>query len=171
MTLFRLFETKERLLAEVLKNECITQQNMMATSAEWTGDLQADLLTHAQALDTALEQSESMISTLIGEARRHPAHAKEVIQDSIRPARQEFIQYLTLARRKGKVRSDVKLPAAVDMFTGMLLAGMLRRTSHGITDYSRKTYLETCVEVFVSGIKPQPQTESPTAAKPKEARA
>jgi hypothetical protein len=95
-----------------------------------------------------------MIRTLIGEARRQPAHAKQVIQESIRPARDGFIAYLTEARDQGRVRGDVKLAAAVDMFTGMLLSGMLRRTSHGITDYATKEYLETCVEIFVSGIAP-----------------
>ena len=42
-------------------------------------------------------------------------------------------------------------------FGGMLLSGMLRRTADWINDYSTKTYLDTCVEIFVSGLAPQPQ--------------
>lgn len=152
VTLFRLFETKERLLAEVLKNECLTQQNMMAARTSWTSDLRKDLRAHAKALNTALEKGEAMIRTLIGEARRQPAHAKEIIQNSIRPAREGFIDYLKQARDEGRIRADLNLSAAVDMFTGMLLAGMLRRTSHGITEYPASTYLDTSVEIFVSGI-------------------
>lgn len=154
VTLFRLFETKERLLAEVLKNECLTQQNMMAARTSWTQDLRKDLRAHAKALNKALEKGEAMIRTLIGEARRQPNHAKEIIQNSIRPAREGFIDYLTQARDEGRIRGDLDLSAAVDMFTGMLLAGMLRRTSHGIAEYTASTYLNTSVEIFVSGITP-----------------
>lgn len=155
VTLFRLFESKERLLAEVLANERQTQCDTLTTRTWWTTDLRADLRAHALAYNAMLEKNEAMIRTLIGEARRHPVHAKQVIQEAVRPARDGFIAYLTAARKEGRVRADVKLPAAVDMFTGMLLAGMLRRTSHGIADYTSKHYLDTCLEVFASGIAPQ----------------
>src|SRR6187399_752672 len=150
VTLFRLFESKERLLAEVLANERQSQCDTLAKKAAWTEDLRGDLRRQAHDFNAMLEKNEAMIRTLIGEAHRQPAHAKQVIQESIRPARDGFIAYLTEARDQGRMRSDVKLAAAVDMFTGMLLSGMLRRTSHGITDYATKEYLETCVEIFVS---------------------
>lgn len=155
VTLFRLFESKERLLAEVLANERQAQCDTLSAKTAWTDDLRADLRAHAVAFNAMLERNEAMIRTIIGEARRHPAHAKQVIQEAVRPARDAFIAYLTSARREGRVRKDVKLPAAVDMFTGMLLSGMLRRTSHGITDYTTKHYLDTCLEIFVSGIEAQ----------------
>jgi AcrR family transcriptional regulator len=164
VTLFRLFESKERLLAEVLAKERQAQCDTLAAKESWTQDLRTDLRSHALAFNAMLEKNEAMIRTLIGEAQRHPAHAKQVIQESIRPARDAFIDYLTAARGQGRVRKDVKLPAAVDMFTGMLLAGMLRRTSHGITDYVTKDYLDTCLEIFVSGITP---TTEPVKPKPK----
>ena len=154
VTLFRLFESKERLLAEVLANERQAQCDTLLSKTSWTTDLRADLRAHALAFNAMLEKNEAMIRTLIGEAQRHPAHAKQVIQESIRPARDGFIAYLTAARKAGRVRKDVKLPAAVDMFTGMLLSGMLRRTAHGIADYTTKHYLDTCLEIFVSGIAP-----------------
>lgn len=156
VTLFRLFENKERLLAEVLANERQTQCDTLTLKTTWTDDLRNDLQRHAVAFNAMLEKNEAMIRTIIGEAGRHPSHAKQVIQEAIRPARDAFIDYLTTARKAGRVRKDVKLPAAVDMFTGMLLAGMLRRTSHGIADYTTKQYLDTCLEIFVSGIEAQP---------------
>lgn len=155
VTLFRLFESKERLLAEVLANERKAQCDTLLSKTAWTQDLRADLHAHAVAFNAMLEKNEAMIRTLIGEARRQPVHAKQVIQEAVRPAREAFITYLTEARKQGRVRRDVKLPAAVDMFTGMLLSGMLRRTAHGITDYTAKHYLDTCVEIFVSGIATQ----------------
>jgi AcrR family transcriptional regulator len=154
VTLFRLFENKERLLAEVLANERQAQCDTMAQKTSWTQDLRADLRTHALTFNAMLEKNEAMIRTLIGEARRQPVHAKQIIHEAVRPAREGFISYLIEARERGCVRGDVKIAAAVDMFTGMLLSGMLRRTSHGVSDYSVKEYLVTCVEIFVSGIAP-----------------
>jgi hypothetical protein len=56
---------------------------------------------------------------------------------------------------RGTVRSDVDLPLAVDLFTGMLLAGMLRRHVLSVErGYSRDRYIEGCVELFVRGITP-----------------
>ncbi len=156
VTLFRLFESKERLLAEVLANERQALCDTLEQKTNWTQDLRGDLRAHAQAYNSMLEKNEAMIRTLIGESRRQPVHAKQVIHEAMRPTREGFIAYLTRACEEGRVRSDVNLRAAVDVFTGMLLSGMLRRTAgHGSGEYPAREYLETCVEIFVSGIAPR----------------
>jgi hypothetical protein len=110
------------------------------------------LRAYAASYNDMLEKNEAIIRTLIGEARRQPEYAKQVIQDAVRPVREGLIHYLEKAQQEGKVKPDLKLPAAVDLFTGMLLAGMLRRTAHGIADYAIPDYIDTCLEIFVSGI-------------------
>lgn len=156
VTLFRLFESKERLLAEVLKQERLAQSETLAGGgSEWTYDIRTDLRNYARSFNVMLEKYEAMIRTLIGEAQRRPQHARQVIHDSVRPARDRFIAYLDAARQRGLVRDDLKLAAAADMFTGTLLAGMLRRSSSGARDYSATAYIDTCVEIFVAGIAPQ----------------
>lgn len=160
VTLFRLFENKERLLAEVLSQVCVAQSESLANKADWTQDLHADLLTFARSYNDMLVKNEAMIRTLIGEASRQPDHARQLIKDSVKPARVRFIAYLQEASERGQVRPGLELPIVADMFTGMLLSGMLRRSSHGVRDYSATAYLESCVDVLVAGIgtsKAQPQ--------------
>jgi AcrR family transcriptional regulator len=166
VTLFRLFENKERLLAEVLSHECQNQRAVLTDETPWVGDLGAALRQYAQAFNTMLEKNEAMIRTLIGEGHRHPDYVRQVIHESVKPSRDRFVAYLETARRSGRVRKGVNLAAAADLFTGMLLSGMLRRTSRRGFEYSSADYLDTCVDVFVSGIAPQ----APRNAKPQAAR-
>ncbi len=156
VTLFRLFESKERLLAEVLSQVCNAQSESLANKAEWTHDLHADLLAYARAYNDMLVKNEAMIRTLIGEASRQPEHAKQLIKDSVKPARARFIAYLQEAGERGQVRPGLDLHIIADMFTGMLLSGMLRRSSHGVRDYSAASYIESCVDVLVAGIAAHP---------------
>jgi AcrR family transcriptional regulator len=152
VTLFRLFESKERLLAEVLSQVCMAQSESLANKAAWTLDLRTDLLSFAKAYNDMLMKHEAMIRTLIGEATRQPEHARQLIRDSVKPARSRFIAYLQEASERGQVRSGLELAIVADMFTGMLLAGMLRRSAHGVRDYSTASYIEQSVDVLVAGI-------------------
>ena len=170
VTLFRHFENKERLLAEVLAHECALHRETLGGDTPWTQDLREDLLAYAGLFNTMLEKNHAMIRTLIGEGHRNPDYARKVIQESMKPSRDRFIAYLESGRKEGRVRSDVPLSIAVDMFTGMLLAGMLRRTSGKRTDYTAQAYLDNCVEIFVSGIAPTTSHQSESApTKPRKA--
>ena len=152
VTLFRLFESKERLLGEVLAQICLEQSESLANKVAWTNDLRTDLLAYARTYNDMLAHNEAMIRTLIGEASRQPEHARQLIKDSVKPARTRLIAYLHEARLRGEVREGVELPIVADIFTGMLLAGMLRRTAHGVRDYSATAYLESCVDLLVVGL-------------------
>ena len=152
VTLFRLFESKERLLAEVLAQICMGQSESLANQVAWTNDVRADLLAYAKIYNDMLVHNEAMIRTLIGEASRQPEHARLLIKDSVKPARVRLIAYLQEAQTRGDIRKDVELPIVADMFTGMLLSGMLRRTAHGVRDYSASAYVESCVDVLVAGL-------------------
>src|SRR6185369_5443910 len=79
ITLFRLFGSKERLLAAVLERAATVQASALADDKSWTGDLEKDLQRYAELFNTVLEQNEHLIRTLIGEARRHPEHARQLV--------------------------------------------------------------------------------------------
>jgi AcrR family transcriptional regulator len=153
VTLFRHFQNKERLLAAVLERAVTAQQHALADESFWTGDLEGDLRNYAAAFNAVLEENELLIRTLIGEARRHPEHARQVIMEATRASRERFISYLASACEAGHVRRDIDLFAAADAFTGMLLSGMLRRTAQKALHYSSDTYVATCVDLFVRGIR------------------
>jgi AcrR family transcriptional regulator len=153
ITLFRLFGTKERLLAAVLERAATVQADALADDQLWTGELERDLRRYAELFNAVLEQNEHLIRTLIGEARRYPEQARQLIFEAVQSSRKCFIAYLDAAAKRGAIRPDVDVAAAGDAFTGMLLSGMLRRPNQRKLGYSSETYVSSCVEIFVRGIR------------------
>ena len=132
----------------------------MAAQAESFGetepdanDLERDLTRYAHRYHELLMTNEALIRTLIGEARRHPEQARQFIYEAAKPMRERLTHYLRAAQKAGSVRRDLDIAPAIDAFTGMLLAGMLRRTALlQYLDYSADDYLDTVVELFLRGI-------------------
>ncbi|WP_375473340.1 TetR/AcrR family transcriptional regulator [uncultured Nostoc sp.] len=157
VTLFRHFASKEQLLAAVMKNALALQTEALAHSEVWTQDLKIDLKQYAHLYNTMLETQEDLIRTFIGEAKRHPEAAKQVIQEAAKPLAKKLVAYLQSSQKLGTVRADLDPLPAVDMFTGMLLAGMLCRSAKfNQGSYSCEDYIETCVDIFVRGISAIP---------------
>ena len=69
------------------------------------------------------------------------------MREVIQPLRAKFILYLAEGRRRGVVRQSVQLMPAVDAFTGMIFAAVLRSAVYA-PGYSRETYLATCIDLF-----------------------
>ncbi|MEH2149640.1 TetR/AcrR family transcriptional regulator [Nostoc sp.] len=157
VTLFRHFASKEQLLGAVMKNALALQTEALAHSEAWTQDLKIDLKQYAHLYNTMLETQEDLIRTFIGEAKRHPEAAKQVIQEAAKPLAEKLIAYLQSSQKLGIVRADLDPFPAVDMFTGMLLAGMLcRSVKFNQGSYSCEDYIQTCVDIFVRGISVTP---------------
>lgn len=170
VTLFRHFQSKEQLLAAVVERMMALQIEALTNQHEWTGNPQIDLLHYALLYNNMLEEHEALVRMFIGEAKRHPDAALQVLRDAGLPLREKLIAYLQNGIEQGKIRADVDLLSAVDMFTGMLLAGMLRRHTSPIQrGYSREQpyghenrYIENCVDLFVRGISALPIHNSST---------
>ncbi|MEH2288106.1 TetR/AcrR family transcriptional regulator [Nostoc sp.] len=157
VTLFRHFVSKEQLLLAVMKNALALQTEALAYPEVWTQDLKIDLKRYAHLYNTMLETQEDLIRTFIGEAKRHPEAAKQVIQEAAKPLAQKLVAYLQSSQKLGTVRADLDPFPVVDMFTGMLLAGMLCRSAKfNQGSYSCEDYIETCVDIFVRGISTTP---------------
>ncbi len=153
VTLFRHFSSKEQLLKAVIENALALQTEALANPEAWTQDLSTDLKNYAQLYNAMLEAQEDLIRTFIGEAKRHPEAAKQVIEEAAKPLGEKLVAYLQSCQKRGTVRPDINLVAAVDMFRGMLLAGMLcRDVKLQPHRYSSEEYIETCVDVFVRGL-------------------
>jgi AcrR family transcriptional regulator len=153
VTLFRHFGSKDKLIAAVFARVAAIQAELFEVSEPDVNDLQRDLTRYAQRYNDLLTANEALIRTLIGEARRHPEEARQVICEAARPMRERLIAYLQAAQKAGSVRREVNLAPAIDGFTGMLLAGMLRRTGLAqFFDYSADDYIATTVDIFLRGI-------------------
>ena len=157
VTLFRHFQSKEQLLAAVVQQVTALQAEALANQDEWTGNLHIDLLHYAWLYNNMLEEHEALVRMFIGEAKRHPEAALQVLRETVQPLREKLIAYLHNGVEQGNVRPDVDLLTAVDMFTGMLLSGMLRSNTIPLPrSYSRDRYIESCVDLFVRGISTLP---------------
>jgi AcrR family transcriptional regulator len=154
VTLFRHFATKEQLLQAVIENVLALQTEALAHPEEWTQNLRIDLKNYAQLYNSMLEAQEDLIRTFIGEAKRHPEAARQIMQEAARSLKEKLIAYLRNGQTRGTVRLDLNLVASIDMFIGMLLAGMLRRSA-ALTplSYSCEDYIDNCVDIFVRGIE------------------
>jgi AcrR family transcriptional regulator len=155
VTLFRHFQSKEQLLSAVAQHITALQTEAFRHQEEWTYDLPCDLLHYAELHDSMLEEYEALFRMFIGEAHRHPTAAVAVLQQSFLPLREKLVDYLQTCMRRGLVGPDIDLPLAVDQLTGMLLSGMIRRHVSPLErGYTRKQYIQGCVDLFVRGLSP-----------------
>lgn len=165
VTLFRHFPSKEQLLSAVAQYITAVRTEALTHPDEWTYDLRRDLLHYATLHDAMLEEYEALFRMFIGEAHRHPTEAIEVLQQSFLPLREKLVAYLQVCIERGTVRPEVDLPLAVDQLTGMLLSGMIRRhVSPVVRGYSRKQYIEGCIDLFVRGLSPVLSAVSPASS-------
>lgn len=153
VTLFRHFQSKEQLLRAVVQQVSALQIEALTNQDEWTQNLAIDLKHYAWLFNNTLEAHEDLVRIFIGEARRHPEAARQILQEAAEGLREKLIAYLQKGKDSGTIRADLDLTPAVDSFTGMLLAGMLRRSAASMPlDYSRETYIDQCVDLFVRGV-------------------
>ncbi len=156
VTLFRHFRSKEELLTSMMREVVrINPDTDIGDKQEWTTDLEKNLLRFGRALYAGLVHDEMLIRTMIGESKRHRDFARQVIQEASQPILNRFIGCLETARQAGLVRKDVDLKTTVDVFTAMLLSGMLRITANINQGYTSEEYVKTCIKIFAAGLAPQ----------------
>ncbi len=155
VTLFRHFQNKEGLLEATMVRVVNSHlKELVGDEADWTGDLAENLMRFGKGYYAKLVEDEEFVRTVVGEAKRHPDHARKVILEALRPTRLQFIANLVSAQNAGKIRKDVDIPTAADAFTGMLFGGMLRITAGCSEGYTGDDFVKTCVDIFASGLAP-----------------
>ena len=111
-----------------------------------------DLTRFARVYNESLERCEGMARAMIGEGRRHPTLAKELIGDVLGPFHRSIADYLEQRKKDRRVRADLNTLAFAEVFTSSLMGGLLRRTS-GLSDLDRDGWIHATVAIFVRGIK------------------
>ncbi len=159
VTLFRLFGTKENLLGELLSSMVAAVLNESRPENDdevWrTGDLRANLRRFAEHHYELLSGSESFIRAMVGEARRHPEHAKKILHDAGRPLRERFAAQLAVARKAGKVRRGPDLEMAAQAFMDTIFSAMLRHTAGFCDVGTPKQFIATFTDIFAAGLAAQ----------------
>lgn len=151
VTLFRLFESKDQLLAAVVAQVVRAESEALDRVDLEDFDLKRDLRAVAQAFSDTHEQYQAFLRTMLSQ-RLHPQLTDRIMREVLQPLREKFIAYLSEGHKRGLVR-DVPLGPAVDAFTGMIFAAVLRRSVYA-PGYTREEYLATCVDLFLNGVCP-----------------
>ena len=155
VTLFRHFESKQKLLAAVVQETSEEMAELCECREAFSGNPREDLERFARIYNASLERCEGMARAMIGEGRRRPTLVKELIGDVLEPFHRRVAGYLEQGKQEGKVRADVNTMAFAEVFTSSLMGGLLRRSS-GLSDLDRDAWIRETVEIFVRGIATQP---------------
>lgn len=150
VTLFRHFESKQKLLAAVVQETSKEFLALRDCGDGLSGDLSEDLGRYARVYNEAMERCEGMARALIGESRRRPTLAKELIGDVLEPFHRNIAAYLEQRKRDGGVRADLNTMAFAEVLTSALMGGLLRRSS-GLSALDRDGWIRETVEIFVRG--------------------
>jgi len=151
VTLFRLFESKQNLIAAVTLEMLRHQAESLARIDLENPDLRRDVTRIAKAYDRSVGRHIGFIRALISQNAKADLRDR-IASEAIDSFRSRFKEYLERAHRRGLVRK-VEFLTAIDVFIGMIFLGALRRDMRR-QPYSRARYLETCVEFFLRGIAP-----------------
>lgn len=148
VTLFRHFATKGHLLAavvaEVVREEAAALESLDVNDF----NLERDLIYLAGVFQAKMQRRQAFSRAILS-GPVDKRLAKKIFREVTGPIRLKFIEYLQEGQRRGLVRS-MDLAPAVDAFTGMIFAGVLR---HRIITpvYTSDDYLQTCVQLFLRG--------------------
>lgn len=151
VTLFRHFESKQRLLAAVIKNTSADFEALCAFRGDFSGELVEDLSYIAKVYTDSFERCEGMARQMIAVGRQQPDLAKELIGDVITPFHASIARYLDEAKANGTVRDTVNTQAIAEILTAALMGGVLRRSSK-LSDLDRDTWIHETVQSLVGGI-------------------
>lgn len=151
VTLFRHFESKQKLLTAVVQETSDEFEVLCQSPTDMSGDLKTDLTRYATVYNNSLEHCEGLARALIGEGRRRPMLIKELIGDVLTPLHRSLENYLRKQRAAGKVLEELDVESFAELFTASLMGGMLRRTG-GLSRMDREDWIRGLVDVWVGGI-------------------
>ena len=157
VTLFRHFQTKDRLLAAVVG------QNFGANSLAGqnpppspTADLRRDLLVIAAHYEKLLVENLPLVRTMLGEIHhRHRDHERQVFHGIFRPVKAALAARIESAERTGDLAVAPAADVLSDLFGGMILTGVLRRAAPSLKlAYDADTHRAAAVDLILRGAAP-----------------
>lgn len=155
VTLFRLFQSKDRLLAAVVGHNFGPEAPTVSPIgvASPTADLRADLLAIGQIYERLLEENLPLVRTMIGEIHHHHRdHERQVFQGIFLPIKNALVDRIELAAKAGQLRPGIRADLLTDLIGGMIFTGVLRRSApHMKRAYAPEAYLAAAVDLVIEG--------------------
>lgn len=154
VTLFRHFQTKDRLLAAVV-GQAFDPETTADTLApvQFTEDLRADLLEQGRHYEKLLKHNLPLVRTMLGEIQhRHRDQEKQVFLGIFGPIKAAILARIAAAQDSGDLRRDLRADVLADLFGSMIFTGVLRRAApNSKLEYPASMYLEAAVELVLNG--------------------
>lgn len=155
VTLFRHFQTKDRLLAAVVGENFGSKdtENRVPLPSP-TDNLRADLIAYSRCYEKLLSANWPLVRTMLGEMHHHlnETHERQVFRAIFLPVKAALLQRVQTAQRAGELKSDRPADLYGDLLLGAIFSGVLRRSMpHLKIDYSMPDYLEAAVDLFLEG--------------------
>lgn len=155
VTLFRHFQSKDRLIAAVIGENFGPQSaGAQLDLPPATDDLPADLTALAQCYATHLAENLPLVRTLIGESHHlhHSSHERSVFRGLFLPLKDAALARIALAQEAGQLRNDQRADVLSDLFFAMIFTGVLRRAAvQAKIEYTPAAYLAAAVNLFLDG--------------------
>ena len=155
VTLFRHFQSKDRLLAAVVNDNFGTKSVPNPVELPvLSGDLHADLLALARCYENLLTANWPLVRTMLGEMHHHLTESgeKQVFRAIFLPLKEAMLNLIESAQKAGRLRADQRADVLSEILLGSIFTSVLRRSlPHLKIEYSAATYLETAVTTFLHG--------------------
>ena len=123
VTLFRHFQSKEKLLAAVLQSTFdepafpAPTSPLDDTAAVPGHDLRSEIRGFAHRYERVLQRNILLLRTLLGEIHRHREHEARVLRGIFAPLKAELVTIIQRAQDAGNVRADVDPVVSADVFS------------------------------------------------------
>jgi AcrR family transcriptional regulator len=160
VTLFRHFQTKDRLLAAVVgENFGSKGEDARLPLPAPTTDFRADLVALCRCYETLLTANWPLVRTMLGEMHHHltETNEKQVFRAIFLPVKAALHQRIEAAQESAEIKSGRPADLYGDLLLGAIFTGVLRRSlPHLKIDYSMPDYLEAAVDMFLQGVATAP---------------
>ncbi|HVU16635.1 MAG TPA: TetR/AcrR family transcriptional regulator [Candidatus Didemnitutus sp.] len=160
VTLFRHFQTKEKLIAAVVGQNFGPEAGPVDLPSP-TADLRGDLHALGGRYESLLQHNWPLVRTMLGEMHNHlnESHEKQVFRAIFLPLKEAVLQRVEAAQHAGDLRSDRRADLLADLFLGAIFSGVLRRSMpHLKIAYPATAYLEAAVDQFLDGARRSPHS-------------
>jgi AcrR family transcriptional regulator len=161
VTLFRHFQSKDRLLAAVVGRNFGPESDRARTPLpQPTANLRDDLRELARRYEELLNENLPLVRTMLGEIHHHHPREQErqVFHGIFRPIKEALFTRIKTAMGSGELGSHFAPDVLADLFAGMIFTGVIRRASSISSqlrlEYSASSYLEATVELVLRGGAP-----------------
>jgi len=155
VTLFRLFQTKQNLLASVLERVFAYSPDAPSSTAPGASLLQM-VRDYAESYAGRLQKNFALMRVLLGEIQHFQEHERKVIRGIFKPERQRLIENLRAAQTRGLVRKEIDPFIVADQLGALVFMGVFRESAQTPVEYGAEGYMAACVETIVRGIEASP---------------